>query len=340
MSVTIHDIAARLDLSPSTVSRSLRQSSRVHPDTRAQVAALAAQLGYQGRSRRGPSTERGRLRVGLLLRSEESHTSPNAVRALQGLTAESDAVHALLTVHASRQRDQGEDDRPEQLPAAIDAGECDVVVLEGRHELKAVAALAQRVPVVSFNWIYEGVAHDTVVTDNLGGIHAMVDHLVELGHRRLAWVDEWYAASFATERQAAYIQRCLHHGVTVDRQTLVTHQDFGGKDHPPAERLLSLARAGCTAFVCANDRIAALTIRALEAAEFRVPQDVSVTGFDAMSLGPGETRQLTTVDPRFVEMGRMAMTLAVRRGSQPGSGYLRVAVTSRPLFGQTTAPAK
>ncbi len=341
MSVTIFDIAAQLDLSPSTVSRSLRQSARVHPHTRAQVAALAAELGYQGRSRRGPVGERGRTRVGLVLRSEQSHDSPNAVRCLQGLTAEADAEGALLSVHAARRFDKS-DDSVVTLPDAIEHGECDVLVLEGRHDVAFVAKLASRTPLVSLDWIYDAVAHDTAQADNVAGIHAMIDHLHALGHRRLAWVDLWYEASFATERHAAFIQRCLHHDLPLSPATMVARRDYGGVDRLPTQRVCDVVADGCTGVVCVNDQVAGWVVQALQARGLRVPADASVTGFDAMPSTAslhGYALQLTTVDPQFVEVGRAAMALATRRAAQPGAGHLRVSVRARPVIGQTTGPA-
>lgn len=255
-------------------------------------------------------------------------------------TAEADAAGAVLTVHAARRLDKGDegDEGAVRLPEAVEAGECDVLVLEGRHDVDFIAALAARVPLVSLDWVYPGVAHDTAQTDNLAGIHAMVDHLHELGHRRLAWVGVWYDASFADERQAAFVQRCLHHDIPVTPQTTIGRREFGGVDRLPVDRLLRAIDDGCTAVVCVNDQVAGWVIQALEARGLAVPGDVSVTGFDAMPYGVGVPLHLTSVDPQFIEIGRAALSLAVRRVAQPGAGHLRVAVRARPVLGQTTAP--
>lgn len=336
MDVTIHDIAAKLDISPSTVSRSLRQSSRVNPRTRAQVAAVAAQLGYQGLSRRRKSSEAGKAHIGLLLRSEESQSSPNAMRILHGMTAEADRANVLFTVHSWQATDT---DEPHDvvLPAAIRENGCDAIVLEGRHDPEIVRLISAFCSVISVSWIYPSIELDAVTSDNRTGTCLLVDHLAELGHRRLAWVSEAYQASWNSERQAAFIQQSLFHQIPLADLCFFNHDLFLTRDEIKIDPLLDAVARGVTAFVCVNDRVAEMVISALESRGVKVPEQVSVTGYDAM-FSADRKHVVTTIDPQFVELGRAALEIAARRVHNPCAARLHVAVNCRFVAGDTTGP--
>ncbi len=336
MDVTIHDIAAKLDLSPSTVSRSLRQSARVNPRTRAQVAAVAAQLGYQGLSRRRKSSEADKPHIGLLLRSEESQSSPNAMRVLHGMTAEADRVNVLFTVHSWQARDADEP-HDVKLPQVIRENGCDAVVLEGRQDPEIVRLISAFSAVISVNWIYPQIELDAVSSDNRGGICQIVDHLAELGHRKMAWVGEAYQASWNSERMSAYIQQALYHHVPLADLRFFNQDLFLSRDEIMIDPLIEAVSQGVTAFVCVNDRIAELVICALESRGISVPGQISVTGYDAM-FSASDRHFITTIDPQFVEIGRAALELAARRVQNPCAARLHVAVNCRFVAGNTTGP--
>lgn len=334
MSASITDIAARLELSAATVSRALRHDQRIHPQTRAKVAAAAAELGYQGRARRNLVRSSRKTQIGLLLRSQESYQGANAMRIFHGVTAEADAAGVTVSVLVLRQHDAG--DEPLVLPQAITAGECGAVVLEGRQPAGVVAAIAALVPVVTINHLYDGLVHDAVMADNQARIAELVQRLAALGHRRLCFIPEWYPAAFNEEREAGFLRGLVSCALPVDagcRLDPATAYDAGGSLRP--EALHAAAGRGVTAFVCVNDRIAGQAVERLEVQGLAVPGQVSVTGFDAEA---GAAGRLTSVEPRFEELGRAALDLACRRARAPAAAALRVSVVGQVVAGLTIAP--
>ena len=343
MSVTIRDIARALSLSPSTVSRSLQRDERIHPKTRAHVAEVAARMGYQGRARRTTreteaSASPVTLRVAMLLRSEDSHSSPNAMRFLHGMTAEADAISAEISLHALRMHDLDSDPSPDSLPPVVRRGDCDVVILEGRHDPRAVRVIAGQVPVVSCEWEYEGVPHDVVQADNISGIRQLVDHLYHLGHRRLAWLGEAATSSYNEQRRAAFIQACLHKQI-MPGPDLIYETSATAVDDELCREVAACVERGATGMICVNDRVAQLVVDTAGSLGLDVPGDLSVTGFDAMGSTPETKPPLTTIDPRFVEMGRMALGLAQRRSTQPAAGHVRMTGVAELITGESTGPA-
>ncbi|MFG0248581.1 MAG: LacI family DNA-binding transcriptional regulator [Phycisphaeraceae bacterium JB051] len=340
MTVTIRDIADKLKLSPSTVSRSLAGSPRIHPKTRAEVTQMAAHLGYnysQRSSREKPS--KLQMQIGVLLRSTQSHESRVATQMLQGITSEIDRTDLSVSIHAARDMDS-DDIKPADLPKVISGYGCDAVILEGRYTSDLVARIAEHVPVVTMSWLYPGIKHDAALAGDSEGINLMVDHLVELGHQKLAYIGLYHPASFAQSRQAGFIQGCLNNQLDITTQQMVGESFFDANRQPDIDALKRMLNDGVTGFVCVNDLVATRIYDQLQSLDIRVPEDVSITGFDNAYTQLDRSIALTTIEPHFASVGRMAVQLAMRRLSQPLSDHVHAAMQGELLIGQSTGKVR
>ncbi len=344
--VTLQDIAAHLDVSATTVSRSLRQDPLIHPETRARVNEVAERLGYKVRMRRPRRSDKPKPQksaLGLLLRATSlarAQQDQNIMQMMTGVMAVTDGSGMVVTIHTIRYDEQGhmaEDE--EAIPTMIRDGVCQAVIAHGPQDERDIAFIAERMPVVSMGRIYRDAPADAVVANNVEGVRGLVDHLVGLGHRRLAWVSGDYEASFLEARQAGFLQGCLSHGLKLQEQRFFGPEIYNPHNHNMEDKqaVLAAAESGTTAFVCGNDLIAFKLIEVLEAGGYRVPAEVSVTGFDA-SEQPVAGRRLTSVDPQFFEIGQAAARLAIQRITEPVGEPLIISVRSKSVFGETTAP--
>lgn len=349
--VTLSDIAQECQVSTSTVSRSLRHDQLIHPRTRARVMEVAVRMGYQGRTRGAPAIESNgrRLSVGVLLSSESvqmGQNSPNTMRYLQGISAEADATRAVLEFRAMPEIDRNQPTL-DRLPAMIRHRGCRVLLLEGRHTEAEVALIAEYVPVISLSWAYEGVNIDTVVQDNVESFQTLTQRLIDAGHRRLAWVPDAYEATFFDQRQAGMLQACIHSGVALVDQVFISidqlYCDPPRGDFAVTSRESVLAQAveqGVTAMVCANDAVAHRVDKHLRALGWRVPEDVSLVGYDAAGPLLESGKQLASVDPQFVEMGRIGMRMAMDRIEQPSAMPRFCYIHAQIVEGETIAPPR
>lgn len=354
MAVTLQDIADDLQLSKATVSRSLRNDPLILPRTRAKVHETAARLGYEGRPReaRGSSTASkaqtqqaspARETLGLLFPATNpdlARQDLNLMHLMQGVMTEAERVGKLLMVQTVLPNRRGlMEENPDEVPGMLREGACKALIIRGALPPADVEFLARDIPVISLGRIYQDSPVDAVVPDSVLGTHSLVDHLTELGHRRLAWVGARYEASFIDERQAGFVTGCLHNHLELDQQFFLGKEIYENhliRDH---EKLLDAVKGGVTAMVCGNDSIAAQVIEILEGAGLRVPQDVSITGFDAQSP-PNFGRQITSIDPRFVELGRAAVRLATQRLNQSAAPPCIMTVRSQFVAGDTITVAK
>lgn len=345
MEVTLQDIADALDVSAATVSRSLRHDTLINPETRARVNEAAIRMGYQTRLRRPRRVVEDKTStqtLGLLMR----HNSPDSMRhdmnlmkMMSGIMAVTDANRALLQMHTiglEEQRHMAED--PSTVPPIAQQGVCQAFIVHGEQDERDIAFLAQHAPVVSMGRHYRTLPIDAVVGDNIEGVRTMVSHLVELGHRHLAWAGTGLSASFMQARQAGFIQGCIEHQLDFD-----PHHLFGPniykEEHVHAENgLIAALEAGVTGFVCGNDHIARRMIKVLESVGRRVPDDVSIVAFDASS-NANDPQRLTGIDPHFFEIGQLAAQLAIQRIAHSSSQPCIMSVRGEFVLGNSTASA-
>jgi LacI family transcriptional regulator len=297
-----------------------------HPKTRAKVIETALEMGYQGRTRRRAVASKERPTVGVLLASRSLQTarnSPVIARYIEGLTSEADANSIVLSLHTIN---YGDPDRPATLPGIVRDHLCNVAVLQGQHEPEEVAEITSHMPVVSINWLYAGMNADTIGCDDVGGIRQIVHKLADLGHTQMAWVSDGRISNFYEAREAGFVHGCVQRGLDLGRQRFL--RDPGSTQ---ASVILDCIRQGITAFVCGNDWIAVQVVSTLEGAGLRVPQDASVTGFDALECQTG--RPITSINPQFVEMGRAALRIALLRLQQPAAPSVNVRLQAKFVEG-------
>ncbi|CAN99104.1 MULTISPECIES: substrate-binding domain-containing protein [Sorangium] len=176
-------------------------------------------------------------------------------------------------------------------------------------ELHGIEALARgRVPFITVGTRAADVACPAVIPDNHGGMRSAVRHLIEHGHRRIAFVG-YFDAYDVRERFASYKDTLAEAGIAFDPDLVIRSDNnwySGGQGAAPA----LLARLpGCTAAVFATDKNALGMMSQLKAAGVRVPEDLAIIGFDDIPDAESADPPLTTVRQRFEMMGSAACDL-------------------------------
>ena len=221
------------------------------------------------------------------------------------------------------------------------AGHWNGVILIYPFEQEAVGILSKRVMAVSVIEDYGEFGIDCIDTDQAAGIHSLVQHLNNLGHRRIGFLTWRYGIEtpWAYRRFGAYAESLLRHDLTYRPEWAINIRpsDRCGEVEA-AERVARLVREeGVTAWVCAADHQAYHLISALEKHGLRVPEDCSVTGFDGIER-PSGSPVLTTVKVPYEDMGGSAVIRLRGRIEHPSAPRRHNLVSGRVLFGQTSAP--
>lgn len=297
------DVAARAGVSSQTVSRVSTGADKVRPETRRRVLAAMDELGYS------PNSAARALRYGSfgtigmiahrLARTGESRTVEAVVEAArdEGYTV------SLVDVH-SPSSDDVRAAVARLSHQAIDG----LVIIRAETATPATLALPARLPVVVSDSRFVG-HHPAVGADQTGGTRRAVEHLLALGHRTVH-----HLAGPADSAPAAM-------RVDAWRNTL----QAAGRAVPPFLRGDWSAASGyeqgrriardpdVTAVFCANDEMAAGLCRALHEAGVRIPQEVSVVGFDDVPLAEYLWPPLTTVAQDFQGIGRRLVQLLLEQ---------------------------
>ncbi len=297
MSPTISDVAAKVGVSPSTVSRVLNGRPGISEETRSKVLEAARELGYYP-AMAGRGLALGRTEnLGFLI--HHRHTlNPDSFYGgvLAGVDSEARA-HGFHVIFSA--------DTSEKLPAMVKEQRVDGLILAGCDipgDL-IVALKAQEVPLVLVDNHLEKV--DSVFTDNVGGAYEAVTHLIHLGLKRIGFICEWFGDLSFAERFEGYKLALQEHGLPYDENLAAE-----GLPREPESRCVAMRRllekVIPTAVFAANDTTAAEAIRAIKERGLKVPEDIAVVGFDDGAIALHTEPPLTTMRVFREKMGIMA----------------------------------
>lgn len=325
--VTMKDLAAMLGVSVSTVGRSLADRPEISPEMKARVRALAERHGYVAHSAaRAMRTGHSSL-VGLIVPDVRNDFYGSAAMALSRCCEE----QGFQLVLAATQEDPGSELR--QVRGLVEARAAGVVIALTAEPLRETMALLSQVAAVELIREVSGGGKAWFGIDDRRGIETATEHLVGLGHRRIAYVGGHAGLSTGRERLAGYRAALAVAGIGRD-DSLVR---LGMPDAAFAEESVAELWSGSerpTALVAAG---AELTVGALETIGrlgIRVPSDLSVVGFgDAPWFrwwGPGlTTMALPAYELAYACGGYLLRTL---RGSQAAAGAPLVRAMHAPTL--------
>lgn len=333
--VTQREIAEQLGISQVLVSYALNGNPRVSEDTRQLVQRTARQMGYQPAAsrdaraliarRHGKRSKSGLIAVVLPPTTGQPMVQmPFYHEMLTGIEAEAEARGSAVLVCAAGRAQLGEFLAAHQVDG--------IISLTGNPEIEA--AFTAEIPAVVLGVGSQQVA--AMVPDNQAGIHLAVDHLWELGHRRIGYMG--FPKNFVEgeQRASAYREAFLSHGLE-PRPEWVSIETRGFSFTAQEVNRLWDRAPELTALVCYNDTIAMHAVRALEARGLRVPDDVSVTGFDDVTESYLFKPAITSVWFDRGNLGRRAVA-SLCEGEPAKSG--REMVPVRLAIRQSTGPVR
>lgn len=295
MGATMKDVARAAGVSASTVCRALTSPDLVRPATRELVRRVADQLGYQpNRAARGLITGRTG-NVGLVVPDLTNPFFPGVVKGVQTRARESDYQIFLADADEDVAAETG-------LVRALSRQVDGMVLCSPRMSEENLRAVAAETPMVMLNRRVTRIP--SVNADNLGGVRQAVAHLSAFGHRRIAYVAGPRMSWSHRERVRGLREATARAGVElVEMGHVVPHFDGG-----VAAADLVLA-TGATAVIAYNDLVAFGLLSRLHARGVRVPESISVIGFDDIALSTMVHPSLTTVYQPQEPIGKAGMDL-------------------------------
>jgi DNA-binding LacI/PurR family transcriptional regulator len=312
----MRDIARVAGVSQSTVSRVLNDVPTrvpIAPETRERVTAAARKLGYRpnplARGLRGAPT----MLLGAVVRDITDPFFAGAVEALSAAAMRHG--YNLVLGHA-----RGRADEALALTGVLETRHCDAIVLLGdlQDQPRLLADLADLpVPVIGLWQGSSPLGVPTVDVDNQAGITAGLDHLVELGHERIAFVSGRPLGDIR-ERQAAFTEYMeARFGHVRDGYIQHVSNTPGGGE--TAMRALLAIEPRPTAIMTSTDMLAVGALHAAHSEGVRVPDELSVVGFDDILLASHTIPALTTLRMPIAEIVGHGVRLAIEQARDPAA---------------------
>jgi LacI family transcriptional regulator len=329
--VTLEMVAQAAGVSPSTVSRILNGTAAVTDDKRRAVDEAIARLGFVpnpvARGLAGGRT----LSIGVVTQAIDSPFYGVALRGIEDTLDQAGYSPLFVSGHWNAVEEAR---CLEMLRARRVDG---IVVLDGRVADSALRACARSLPLVVTGRTLKAPNLFSLQFDNFEGARQATAHLLGLGHQRIAFIAGDAAHPDAVERERGYRAALEAAGRTFDPALVVPglfHEEGG---RAATERLLE-SRQRFTAVFAANDQMAVGACLALHRQGLRVPQDVSVVGFDDLLASRHTLPPLTTVHQPAYEMGRLAAQamLQMLQGERPDAQMPAPRLVMRE---STSAPA-
>lgn len=317
-------IAEQAGVSVGTVSRVLNNKIGVSDDVRRRVLEVAQQMNYAP-TKRHPLPLVSTTHIGLLVRplGENLTASPFYADVYHGV----EQVCSELRINLYFGSVDSVAGRVRNLPPLVGDERIGGLVLVGAMApsvIEQVAAASQLPLVMIDNW-YAGCRWDSIMLDNSGGVLEATERLISLGHRQIVFVSGPDHPSI-TERRAGYTGAMQRHGLPVH---VVYVPELGIEEGVSAAGIIADTLPAATAIICSNDMQAFGMMRRLAQLGYHIPEDISVIGFDDVSMATLTYPPLTTIHVDRLAFGRLAVELLLSRVQSPNRPSVRCTMSVR-----------
>lgn len=304
--VSIKDIAAAAGVSHSTVSRALRNSPLLSRQTIERIRQIALEKGYTASAvARSLVTQRTQT-IGVVVTTIADPFVAEVVGGIEETANDHGYSVLLANSNAQPQREM------KVVQSFAEHRVDGIIVTSSRVGALYTPMLSSlRIPIVLINNQHPGEFVHSVMIDNVTASRQAVGHLISLGHRRIAYIGDRFGYQSDTERFAGYREALDCAGLPFMPE-LVAHGDGRPEGGMAAMESLLAWDEAPTAVFCYNDMSALGALRAIHMTGLRVPEDISVVGFDDLFVAEYASPPLTTVRQPRRQMGRMAMDTLLR----------------------------
>ena len=304
MKVTIAEIARRADVSKTTVSRVLNDRPDVDQATRQRIHDLIEETGYVPRA---AAVSLATGRTGLIGLLAPSLLRPWTIQIIQGIADAIEYTEYEFILYTTTMAERNQ----EMYARALTHGLTDglIVILPRERGMEYLSNLRrQSFPLVLID--YRGQTPDmpSVTAANLGGALSAAGHLVALGHRRIGIITGLMDLGCSKDRLDGYQQTLHKAGLEISPDLIVPGDFSEPSGYEGMHRLMALQEPP-TAVFASNDEMALGAMRAARELTLRIPEDVSLVGFDDVQVAQFTAPPLTTVRQPMSDMGWRAVEM-------------------------------
>lgn len=333
--VKLKDIADRLNVSTVTVSKALSDQKGVSKELRGKIKKLADEMGYIPLSASKGKAEIRSYNIGVLVSARYfDQTQSFYWMMYQELATRALNKNCFTMLEVVSE----EDEKACTVPKLIEQDRTSGIVIIGLMSQEYLNIIEKNagVPVVYLDFYDKSSRFDAVVSDNFFGMYMMTDYVIGLGHKKIAYVGTLFSTNSITDRYFGYLKALSENGIAAREDYVLDdrYMDTGSR----TGFTVKLPEDMPTAFVCNCDVTALDVINLLNERGFKVPEDISVVGFDNYAFANAKQISLTTYAVDVKEIARRAIKILIRKMS--GDTEMRgiSTVAGKMVIGETTAP--
>ncbi|WP_163195001.1 LacI family DNA-binding transcriptional regulator [Clostridium thermarum] len=306
--VTMSDIAKTLGVSTVTVSKALADKEGVSDEIRAKIKQVANEMGYRYNVAAKSLKDGLTYNVGIIIAERFIEVGVSFYWQLyKRLADELMKINYYAVFEILKPSEEQTATEPKMV---IDKKVDGIIVLGqvGKEYFNMIKAAS--VPAVFIDFYENDSTQDFIITDNFYSMYMLTNYLIEMGHRDIGFVGNIRATSSIQDRYLGYLKSLIENDIDLDRckQWYISDRD-DESGHVDFELKANLP----TAFVCNCDNVAYELIRKLSEKGYRVPDDISVVGFDNYSVTANESVRLTTAEVDMKAMAHTAIDVLMKR---------------------------
>ena len=313
-SVRLRDIAEKVGVSTVTVSKALSGQKGMSDALRERIHSLASEMGYVPSISRKADSSKKSYTIGVIISeqfmNEYSSYYNKLHQQVSQLAMERGCFTMLEVISDSVQESR-------QLPRLVTDKKVEGILVIGRLDeayLKEIKT-GSGIPMVYLDFCNHTGDEDAVISDSYNGSYCITNYLFDKGHKKISFVGTVMASGTITDRYFGYRKSLLEHGVEFRQDWIIDDRDIDNGTIDPT-RFFKLPDDMPTAFVCNCDLTASVLIKKLIDKGYKVPDDISVVGFDNFVFPGMCDIKITTYGVDTYEMGRNAVLNLIRKISK------------------------
>lgn len=322
--VKMKDIADKLRVSVVAVSKALSGKSGVSDDLRMKVRRTADEMGYKYETA-VKKKETCSNNIGIIVAEryiQEDSFYFKFFRHISQLLQVSEHYAFFQTLSQSAEENA-------VLPKMLFQQHVDGIIMLGQVSKKYTKAILDtKIPVVFLDFYNEQVNTDCIICDSFYASYEITNYLIHNGHKSIAFVGNIHATSSIQDRYLGYAKSLIEHDIPLSDKYVLNDRDLETGKHIPIELPVVMP----SAFVCNCDETACQLINQLRQNGYRVPEDISVTGFDNSVYSNISDPNITTIEVNTAYMSKLAVEGILQKIKKPSFSMGMVHVNGKIVF--------
>ena len=322
--ITMKDVANQLGVSTVTVSKALSDREGVSDSVREMIKQKADEMGYRYNFLGKSMKEGMNYNVGVIVAEQFMHESAFYAKMYQTISTELLNYNYFGILEVVTEEDELECN----LPKLLQNNKVDGLIVLGQMNRTYIEGITTSgIPFIFLDFSDECFPVDTIVSDNFYGAFEITMHLIAKGHKRIGFVGNIHATTSIMDRYIGYYKALRQNRLELKEEWILSDRDDHGRFIP-----IQLPTDMPTAFVCNCDEVAYQFIRQLKSSGYRVPEDISVVGFDNYIYATISDPQISTVEVNVEAMSEAAVNSILRRMKHPALDYSRKIISGRIII--------